>query len=1043
MKKYSILLSCVAFAVISICISGVAFAQNKFYLETIPVFDGGRTMPLSSFAQQIVFEICGTTRPFFSQDTTVIAELDRIAENQRLLETVVPVADDSKNHENTVSIVPDIRSMDTGLGVVADTLRNARHNVETNRTERIPYMTGKQARLIAERIRTLIPPQGRYFDASELLLSWIIEPEIWDFIPIISVPETEYRQMQGFPLINNTGRTLTHVTIFQLKSSANFKQRHFELAQKQQNPTNPDLSESDKITERILTALYTYENLTFDPRRHDPDRMIEILQNAVPKSFEIAGYAWNWLREIGDNPDNLSRTNEQQEPNHPTSKRWNEIYVALKQLTENFENNTNSERRRIPNLNTVELRFEKILTLLEANIAESDSFMRQIYPQKNSAANTPSNLSADSNSLNSPVAGKSNIKPETILPRLFDRQVLAANEDEIRKHILAYDYSLKSLYREVEAAYVAFYDNGRTLRIMPIISAQTLSDVDTEYAVNPWASIRLVLSGGEHAIRRFIDSDFKSPKLPAQQEISGDGSLPDKINDANAEPKQPIEDIPSVSGMLSSVPRQPSNKPETTPPETSDDNKTETKTENQNNNTKTETDVAEIVEAIDIFDGADEDIYSRPSFAEFDNNTNVFTEPVISLRLAVLDNLYSIFITPTRAGAAAQFQQVCQSVQNVIRECALRVEVRRLKLVEADDQLSAEMLSKTRYPVYEEVGMEHFYFSLSPFFWMMILALGAILFGVIAIIAAFWWREITATVNTPTVKKISEEESAIETGNASVAELSGIKSGVRSGVKSGVRSNRSGVRSGVRASETKSGITAAKDAKNNTKVPEEDDANNIMESIVAPVYSSGVSLNYYEDNVSGERLQADKMAVGNVSVWHEESEDYTNSTEEVVLWVGVGFLMFSIIVALIGGMLRAWISGWAPVTNMYETVILMAVSAAVLGIWYTLYPLVQPAISLAWRYTEFPNLSQLGFLFGKGNSSDSANNADANVAGQLGENYVGGNLSGGVYVDGIDHISAKIEGGKRLMVSRQVLLAVPRIILMLITFCFLMWVSYG
>ncbi|MDR1290896.1 MAG: hypothetical protein LBK06_06820, partial [Planctomycetaceae bacterium] len=754
MKKYSILLFCVAFVAILNCFFGVAFAQNKFYLETIPVFDGGRTMPLSSFARQIVFEICGTTRPFVSQDTAVIAELDRVAENQRLLETVVPVADNSQNGENPVALVPDIRSMDTGLGAVADALRNAKHNVETNRIERIPYMTGKQAQLIAERIRTLIPSQGRYFDASELLLSWIVEPEIWDFIPIISVPENDYRQMQGFPLINNTGRTLTHVAVFQLKTSANFKQRHFELAQKQQNPTNPDLSDSDKITERILTALYTYENLTFDPRKHDPDRMIEILQNAESKSFRVAAIAWSKLCEIGDNPAKLNSPNEQQESTNQTSKRWNEIYVALKQLRENFENNVNSERRRIPNLNTVELRFEKILTLLEANIAESNSFMQQIYPTKKT------DNAAGSNSSKSPVAAKNEIKPESILPRLFSRQVLAENEDIIRQCILAYDYSLKSLYREVEAAYVAFYDNGRTLRVMPIVSAQTLSNVDTEYAVNPWASMRLVLNGGELAIRRFIDADFKSPKLSVKQEIDTEESTQDQIDPKNDTQENPPQDVPSISGMLSTVPRPTdikpettSIKPETTSPEIKPETENETDNLNKKNNddAKTETEVKELAEAIDIFDGADVDIYAHPNFTAFDNNANVFTEPVMSLRLGVLENLYSIFIAPTRAGAASQFQQVCQSVQNVIRECALRVEVRRMQLIESDEQLSVEMLNKTRYPLSADVGMEHFYFSLSPFFWMMILALGAILFGVIAIIAAFWWRDITATVNTSTV----------------------------------------------------------------------------------------------------------------------------------------------------------------------------------------------------------------------------------------------------------------------------------------------------
>ncbi|MDR1483218.1 MAG: cytochrome c biogenesis protein CcsA [Planctomycetaceae bacterium] len=1054
---------------ISSCFSNVASAQNRFYWETIPVFDGGRTMPLSSFARQIVFEICGTTRPFIIQDTSVLAELDRVVANQRLLETTgTTTTDNTSPDENSSPIVPNIRSIDTGLGAVADMLRNAQHNAKTDRIERIPYMTGTQAAAIAERIRTLVPLQGRYFDPSELLLSWIVEPEIWEFIPIINVPENEYRQMQGFPLINNTGITLSRAAVFQIKNSDNFKQRHFELAQKQQNPSNPELSESDKITERILAAIYTFENLTFDPRKHSPDRMIEILRTAVPKSFHVADLAWNKLRTLGDNPENL-----QQESTHPTSTRWAEIYVAIKQLTDDFIRNDNAEQRRIPNLNTVELQFEKILKLIESNIDESSSLMQKIYPanitNNNKSKNNPTPQTQNS------TAEKNPIDPESILPKLFTKQVLSENENEIRQCILAYNYSLQSLYREVEAAYISLYDNGRTLRVMPIISAQTLSDVDTDYAVNPWASIRLVLNGGERAIRRFIDPKFKMTTLPAppadkQEKTETETTNKEKIPQEKTTQEKPPKDTPSVTSMLSIVPKETKTETntETNTVETENKNVDAINKNETNKNTNTNESLADgenirndnsnaknksdNEDNIDIFAGADTNIYSRNQFLSEDDSLIFINEPVLSLRINVLDSLYSIFISPTRIDAATQFLQISQSVRQVIRECALRVEVYRQQLVASDDQLSVEMLNKTHYPLYEKVGTEHFYFSISPFFWMTVLALGAILFGAAAIVAAFFWRSITATVNTQVVKKISEEEAAIETGNVSVAEMSGIKSGVRSGTRSGVRSGvRSGIRSGIKSNETKSAIITTPDEDDDADT--EADVNNIMESIVAPGFysmvNSSVNSDSREDSVINTQPQNEKMAVGSNPVWHEETADYTNSTEEVMLWIGVGFLLVSIIVALIGGVMRALISGWAPVTNMYETVILMAVSAAVLGIWYTLYPLVQPALSLAWRYTEFPQFSQFKLIFGNRVASPDSSNltsgeaAIREAAQQFGGAYIGGGMSGGMSNVGVDLVEAKIENEKRLTVIRQVWLAIPRVILMLVTFCFLMWVSYG
>ncbi|MDR2345802.1 MAG: cytochrome c biogenesis protein CcsA [Planctomycetaceae bacterium] len=1043
-------------------------------------------MPLSSFARQIVFEICGTTHPFFNQDNTALAELDRIIENERLLESNSVTLDNSPDNIPNPPIPSDIKSIDTGLGIASEVLRHAKHNITTNRIERIPYMTSEQARNITDRIRTLIPPQGRYFEPSELLLSWMLEPEIWEFIPLIYVPESDYRQLQGFPLVNNTGATLMRVSIFQLKNSDNFKLRHFELSKKQQNPTNPELSDTDKITERILSALFNYENLTFDPKRHTPAKMIDILQTAIPKSFNTAQQVWNELHNIGIKNENLTPTNEPQNQTHTTSKRWNEIYVELNQLAENFITNSESEQQKIPNINTVELRYEKILNLIKLNIDESNAFMQKIYKTPIAKPNTSNNNSTNSttstqNAIAENTAENTAIDPDFILPQLFSPQNLADNEAQIRQWILTYNYALKSLYREVEAAYIAFYDNGRTLRVMPIISAQTLNDADTEFTVNPWASMRLILNGGENAIRRFIDPNFMRTKshittTPTTQNVTTNvtttQNTTDISNESHTQDTISMIDQLSITHRLSNdetknnnLTNKNDNSKNSTDPNSTDPNtanKDNINTNNRNNNvqdnndTKSNSNDNSPEENIDIFENADTNIYARPDFTSDDIATASFVEPVLKLRINFLEILYTTFISPTRIDAQSQMRQACLTVQQLIRECALRAEVQRHKLADSDEQLSKEILNKTHYPLYGEIGMEHFYFSISPFFWMMILAIGSIIFGIVAIIAAFLWREITATINTPVVKKISEEEAAIETGKVSVSEMSGIKSGIKSGVKPSMKSGvKPSIKSEIKLPEIKSDKTT----------DETIDLNYVMESIVAPEFYSSGKLDYSDDSLISEmqsqsqsqlsqlRMQTEKMAVGGTSAWQEVKADYTNSIEEVMLWLGVGFLLVSIIVALIGGVMRALISGWAPVTNMYETVILMAVSAAVIGIWYTLYPLVQPACALAWRYTEFPTLSQFSKFF-RTNRNENADitNVTASEAvireavQHLGGNYVGGNIKsdvGDLLSDGASWVMSKVESEKSLAVLRQVLLAVPRIILMLITFFILMRISYS
>ncbi|MCL2623764.1 MAG: hypothetical protein FWD31_08875, partial [Planctomycetaceae bacterium] len=57
--------------------------------------------------------------------------------------------------------------------------------------------------------------------------------------------------------------------------------------------------------------------------------------------------------------------------------------------------------------------------------------------------------------------------------------------------------------------------------------------------------------------------------------------------------------------------------------------------------------------------------------------------------------------------------------------------------------------------------------------------------------------------------------------------------------------------------------------------------------------------------------------------------------EASLFWCGFAMLLLSEIVTLIGACYRAYISGWAPVTNMFETIVLMAFCVAAIGIWLT------------------------------------------------------------------------------------------------------------
>ncbi len=89
------------------------------------------------------------------------------------------------------------------------------------------------------------------------------------------------------------------------------------------------------------------------------------------------------------------------------------------------------------------------------------------------------------------------------------------------------------------------------------------------------------------------------------------------------------------------------------------------------------------------------------------------------------------------------------------------------------------------------------------------------------------------------------------------------------------------------------------------------------------------------------------------------SSDSPTAFEERFFFVaGFVFLALSCAVAFLGGAIRAYITGWAPVTNMFETVVLLAFLIAAIAIGYALYPAWGRPVANAWRVSAFP--SRLG-----------------------------------------------------------------------------------
>ncbi|PHS03424.1 MAG: hypothetical protein COA78_17980 [Blastopirellula sp.] len=73
-----------------------------------------------------------------------------------------------------------------------------------------------------------------------------------------------------------------------------------------------------------------------------------------------------------------------------------------------------------------------------------------------------------------------------------------------------------------------------------------------------------------------------------------------------------------------------------------------------------------------------------------------------------------------------------------------------------------------------------------------------------------------------------------------------------------------------------------------------------------------------------------------------------------MFWSGIFFMLLAIGVATFGFYMRVVITGWAPVTNMYETVVFVPWFICVLGFMFLMLPLIDRGRTEGWRATAFP-----------------------------------------------------------------------------------------
>ncbi|UUO08434.1 cytochrome c biogenesis protein CcsA [Blastopirellula sp. J2-11] len=118
-----------------------------------------------------------------------------------------------------------------------------------------------------------ILPDGevRKFQPSELILSWLAEPQKWERIPFIVAEHEDVRNSLGLPIEGPTGQRLRFVSPYEITHSVPLRKFLLEIdARRKAAMTSGEKFEmtasEERVWNEVLTKYALYRDVTFDPR---------------------------------------------------------------------------------------------------------------------------------------------------------------------------------------------------------------------------------------------------------------------------------------------------------------------------------------------------------------------------------------------------------------------------------------------------------------------------------------------------------------------------------------------------------------------------------------------------------------------------------------------------------------------------------------------------------------------------------------------------------------------------------------------------------
>ncbi|HVX61306.1 MAG TPA: cytochrome c biogenesis protein CcsA [Pirellulales bacterium] len=374
----------------------------------IPVLHHGRIMPLDTFARQAVDIICDRTNPKLGLKGAVPADELNSAEYEAALK-LFPAGPNDK------------------------------------------------------------PAAGapRRFEAVELLVSWLAEPEKWEDVPFILAEHDELREKYlGVPVTNEKGEHLRYVSPRQVEEAAALheglaamrdRRRQAMLKEEEFVPTNLD----KRMTE-LQEAYSLFRSLTFDPAR----------QITLPRQ-QALGITSRFLEKF----QNMVQT-------------WSSLSDSLGTLPMLGESDE---------LTAGKQSLQSVFQLVEqpdATAAQIEPHLEKFLVSAKSLAKTLGRLRK--NLLDKPEGDQ--------LAKLDARQL-----DQFRSLFREFDAEAAQLVKQAAEMRIALYDNGDCIHVVPALDPYALEkDRPREDDAHPWLSLQAVLYGSKDFLH-----DYPEDKVTA------------------------------------------------------------------------------------------------------------------------------------------------------------------------------------------------------------------------------------------------------------------------------------------------------------------------------------------------------------------------------------------------------------------------------------------------------------------------------------------------------------------------------------------------